>query len=96
MRAVAVRLRFHGHPHHRGERARHPGDRPQTPVKWFKEAVWMGSIHLGSFWTGHLHTGPQGCDGSAPALPAGHPEKFVPQALTHQERILARELGWIR
>ncbi|MEU6770053.1 DUF6059 family protein [Streptomyces sp. NPDC046759] len=96
MHAVAVRLRFHGHPHHRGERARHPRDRPQAPVRWLGRTIWLGFISLGSFHTGQPPVGLQGYGRTARLPPTGHPERLVPGALTRQERILARELGWIR
>ncbi|MFF7891591.1 DUF6059 family protein [Streptomyces sp. NPDC007907] len=65
-------------------------------MRWFGRTFWLGLISLGAFWTGHLPAGPHEPDRSAPATPAGHPERLVPTALTPQELILARELGWSR
>lgn len=66
-------------------------------MKWFGRTVWLGLLSLGAFWTGHLPADPHGQELRAvPVPPAGHPERLVPTALTPQELILSRELGWTR
>ncbi|AIS01214.1 DUF6059 family protein [Streptomyces glaucescens] len=65
-------------------------------MRWLGRTVWLGLIGLGAFWTGHLPPGPYGQDRAGSAPPAGHPERLVPTALTAQELILSRELGWTR
>ncbi|MFH8771752.1 DUF6059 family protein [Streptomyces sp. NPDC017958] len=58
--------------------------------------IWLGLVSYGTFWTGPLPKDPHGHDRTAHVLPTGHPERLVSRALTRQERILARELGWTR